>query len=84
MSLTATQIQALLDGPAAEPPLGTVPNLVNPPNELYTGRATSIATLVLCTLALILRLYTKAYVIRKINAADCKPSPYDIITPRRC
>ena len=81
MSLTATQIQALLDGPAAQPPAGTIPNLVDPPNELSTGRAVSIVTLVLCTLALILRLYTKAYVIRKINAADCKPFPYVIITP---
>ena len=76
MSLNATQIQALLDGPAAEPPPGTVPDLVNPPNELYAGRTTAIFTLVLCTLALILRLHTKAFVIRKIHAADCKPCPY--------
>ena len=88
MSLDASQIQALLDGPAAEPPSGVVPHLVNAPNDLYTGRAVCIVTLVLCTLALSLRLYTKAFVIGKIHAADCKASAYhyatNLLTPSRC
>ena len=76
MSLTEAQTQALLNGPAAEPPPGIVPNLVDPPSDLYAGTVISILTLVLCTLALVLRMLTKAFLMRQIHGADCKFTEY--------
>lgn len=70
--LTPQQLQALLDGPALPPPPGIIPQLDHPPNLRTTGNAVQIVCLVLATLALCMRLYTKAAIIRQIVLADCK------------
>ena len=53
------------------PPPGVVPNLVNPPNSARVAEAISIVDLVLSTLAVAMRLYTKVHVMHQIAAADC-------------
>ena len=78
-NLTPQQLQAFLDGPALPPPPGVIPQLDHPPNLRTTGIAAQVVCLVLATLALCMRLYTKAAIIRQIVLADCKS--YDQCTP---
>ena len=65
------QRQALLNGPAAPPPFGTVSNFEDPAN-LNTYLALTIA---LCfslgTFSVVLRTYTKKYIIRLLAYEDC-------------
>lgn len=68
---TPEQVQALLNGPARAPPAGVPPNLENPPNLNHY----LIITLVLCvlfsTLAVLIRMYTKFFLIRSVAYEDC-------------
>lgn len=69
---TPVEIQQLLDGPAAAPPPDQNSNLVDPPTlfDWY------IVTITLCvpisTLAIAMRIYTKAFLIRKLASDDCE------------
>ena len=69
---TPESVQMLLNGPAGTPPAGVTPNFDNPPNlNTYV-----VFTLVLCvsfaTVALLIRFYTKLFLIRSIAYEDCK------------
>ena len=70
---TQEQIQSLLLQPAAKPPVGQVSNFQNPPNldgPVITVTALCIA---IATLAVLMRTYTKALLIRSLAYEDCKP-----------
>lgn len=69
---TAEQLQALLNSPALEAPPGESPNLIDPPNKLLQSRVDYVVCLVIATLVLISRLYTKVRVIKIVSAPDCK------------
>ena len=83
-TLTPEQSQAalrtLLEGPAMSPPPGVIPNFHNPPNL----NAFVIMTVVLCfafaTLAVLLRIYTKIYILRALAWEDCRLSTL----PKHC
>ena len=66
------QLQAVLNGPAASPPAGVTPNFNDPPN---LNRAVAVV-LTLCvfssTVAFLLRLYTKKFLIRSWAYEDCE------------
>ena len=65
-------LQKLLDGPAMAPPPGIKPNFVNPPNldkEFYIDL---ILCLTISVLAVCMRVWTKARVMRKFQIEDCK------------
>jgi len=59
----ATEEQMLLNGPAGTPPFGTSSNLANPPNRDATQSLTTVVGLI--------RLYTKALIIRSFEYEDC-------------
>jgi hypothetical protein len=71
-SPTSEQLQTLLNGPAAMPSAGVLPNFVDPPNL----NAVIIPILTLClflaTLAVLARVYTKMFIIRSTAYEDCK------------
>jgi len=71
-SLTPEQLQRLLNGPASAPPAGVLPNF-NAPSDL---NKLFIATLILCisfsTSAILLRTYTKIFLIRSVAYEDCE------------
>ena len=69
---TPAQLQELLNGPALEPTLGVTPDFENPPNYRPVGLACRIITLLLATIAICMRMYTKSFIVRKLNSADCK------------
>lgn len=80
---TPEQLQVLLNGPALPPPPGVIPQLDHPPNLQGTGIAVQIVCLVLSTIALCMRLYTKTRIIRQLVPADCQshnPRYQDVLT----
>ena len=72
VNLTPAQLQALLDGPAGKPPLGITPNFVNPPNHATLAIAVMAIGLTISTLVLMIRMYTKIFLIRSVVLEDCK------------
>jgi hypothetical protein len=68
--MTPEQIQALLERPALAPPPGIEPNFVNPPDLKAVDYAVMSIAILLPTIAIALRLYTKAFVIRKPGLED--------------
>ena len=68
---TPEQLQILLNGPALAPPPGVIPNFIDPPNLDRTGTVVQLITLIVSTLAIIMRIYTKARILHQIAGADC-------------
>ena len=65
-------VQALLDGPALASPPGLLPNFVNPTNshkELVLAMSLSNT---LPSLAVLMRMYTKRFVMRAVFIEDCE------------
>ena len=72
-SPTPEQIKAaLLNGPAARPPPGVEPNFVDPTN-LDTAVITVLSVcLTITSFAVLIRLYTKLFVMKSAAYEDCK------------
>ena len=58
--------------PAAVPPPGVTPNLVNPDTQASTVFVTIGITVGLVAPAVIIRIFTKAYIIKTVNLEDCE------------
>ena len=58
--------------PALPPPLGVESNFVNPYSEAKSLYITAGVCGVLVTLAVIVRIYTKACIIKTVNLEDCR------------
>lgn len=75
-ALTPEQAQAalrtLLEGPAMSPPAGVVPNFHNPANLDVFVTLTITLCVTFGTLAVLLRMYTKMFIIRALALEDCK------------
>ena len=69
---TDTVIPLLSNIPALAPPAGVVPNFVNPENQNVTIYVVLTISISVTMLAVMTRIYTKAYIIRKIGWEDCK------------
>lgn len=62
---------ANLAGPALKPPANVTPNLTNPPNNNTLVAAVSIVCLVVVTLVVLIRCYTR-YAMRIFLVEDCE------------
>ncbi|KAI1380116.1 hypothetical protein F4677DRAFT_251415 [Hypoxylon crocopeplum] len=69
-SLTPEQLQALLNGPALQPPDNVIPNFDNPPNKNYIAQAVVPLCLTFTTIAFLLRAYARVFCIKKIELPD--------------
>lgn len=72
--MSSAALQKLLDGPAMKPPLGIKPNFTDPPNFRTAMLVVEVIFLVIPTLAIFMRLYTKARINRNVTLDDCKTS----------
>ena len=76
-SMNSEQAQAalhtLLEGPAMSPPPGVVPNFHNPPNLDVFVALTITLCVAFATLAVLLRMYTKVFILRALAWEDCRP-----------
>ena len=61
----------LLNGPALPPPPGVTPNFVNPANLDKLTIAIFTLCMILATLTVILRMWTKICIIRQTSIDDC-------------
>ncbi|KAI9041772.1 uncharacterized protein KD926_006496 [Aspergillus affinis] len=69
-SVTPEEREALLQGPAATPPPGMQSNLTNPPNQKAASYFIIIFFGLLATFALVVRIYTRALILRRVKVAD--------------
>ena len=70
--LTPGELQMLLNGPAVAPPTGSISNLDNPPNMNTVCYLTFYLCLICATLAVVMRIYTKHFLIHAIAYEDCE------------
>lgn len=87
-SLTPAQLelalQKLLNGPAGIPPAGIIPNFDNPPHlAVLLLEVTAGLTVGFATCALIIRIYTKHFLLRSMGYEDCKYRLFPLRTPSR-
>ena len=73
-SLTAEQLQieALLNGPAGQPPAGTLPDFQKRAGLENVFWVTIALGFALPSLALLIRIYTRHFILRSIGYDDCK------------
>lgn len=71
-NMNPSQVDALLDGPALAPPPGIEPNLVNPPDKIVASYLVTCFSLAISTLAVLVRMYTRAFVVKQVNFPDCE------------
>lgn len=67
-------LQSLLEGPAAAPPLGVTPNFVNPTNTTIKNQVIFTLCLAISVLAVGMRMWTKTRLVCKLVLEDCNPS----------
>lgn len=77
--LPPQQQEAILNGPALQPPAGVDQNLDNPPNNNAIPHAVIPICLFLATLAILVRTYTKIFIVRRINVDDGESTPISSI-----
>ena len=65
-------MQALLNGPAGTPPVGVLPNFDDLPNKYTPVTVTVSFCLVSATLLVLMRMYTKLFIIRSRAYEDCE------------
>ena len=79
-STTPEQVQAalrtLLEGPAMSPPPGILPDFHNPPNLNIFVALTITLCVTFATVAVLLRMYTKVFILRALAWEDCRPYSY--------
>ena len=65
-------LRTLLEGPATNPPAGVVPDFSDPANlDIYVTLCNSLC-FAFATLAVILRMYTKMFILRVLAWEDCR------------
>ena len=64
-------VQLLLNASAVPPPPGIVPNYVDPPSIGYAVLVVATISMILATIMLALRVFTKLYLIKAWNLEDC-------------
>ena len=79
-STTPEQVQAalrtLLEGPAMSPPAGILPKFHNPPNLNIFVTLTITLCVTFATVAVLLRMYTKVFILRALAWEDCRHYSY--------
>lgn len=60
----------LQDMPAMMPPEGQIPNFVNPETMHPIVLGVAIGTMVLMVIALVVRIFTKAFLLREVKLED--------------
>lgn len=67
-------LEAILEGPGLKPPPGVVPNFVDPPSQSAANVATQSICMILGTVCVFIRLYTRFFIVRSHGWEDCKQS----------
>lgn len=57
--------------PSAKPPNGITPNFVDPPSIGHRQTATNIVVLIVMIVVVLLRLYTRIFIVKSVGYDDC-------------
>lgn len=68
-------MDAILNGPAMAPPTGETSNFSNPPNENPLAIGVLVTMIVISTLCVLIRLYARVYLLRKVQAEESEYFP---------
>jgi hypothetical protein len=66
--------------PTMGAPAGTVPNFINPPDQMKGVIALHTTCLVIVTLAVALRIYTRKVIVRRLGVDDCMYCDTTLVT----
>ena len=66
------KIKELLEGPGMKPPMGVIPNFVDPPNQLDALLAVTSLCFIIATFCVAIRAWTRFYLMRTYGWEDCK------------
>lgn len=58
--------------PALQPPNGTVPNLVDPPNQNTLVMSIVVLCLVITTILVLIRVWARVVVMKMVRLQDCE------------
>lgn len=70
MSLSAEALEALLAAPALAPPAGVTPDFDNPPNQNGLAFAVTTFCMVVATICLAIRAYSRLWLERKTRVEE--------------
>lgn len=68
-------MDAILNGPAMAPPEGETSDFTNPPNENPLAIGVLVTMIVISTLCVLIRLYARVYLLRKVQLEESEYSP---------
>jgi len=68
--------------PAATPPNGTTSNFVNPPSVGNRQTITNIITLIIMIVVVLLRLYTRIFIVKSVGYDDCASISAEVSSDR--
>lgn len=70
-NLSSEEQQEILDGPGLTPPKGVTPNLNDPENHNGVAIAVSVVCICLVTTTILIRIYSRLFIVKKWNFEDC-------------
>ena len=79
---SSQELEALLNGPAGPPPPGVTPNFDDPANLNNLVILTLTMCLVFSSSTVLMRTYTKLFILRSWNYEDCKPTGILVSSPQ--
>ena len=66
------ELRTLLEGPAMSPPAGVIPDFDHAPNlDIYVAITITLCV-IFATLAVLLRMYAKVFILRVLAWEDCR------------
>lgn len=70
--MNSSQLEDSLDRPALEPPPGHAADLADPHIRVWESYLATSICLLITTLAVGLRMYTRTQITKRVTCADCK------------
>lgn len=65
-------LEQLLEGPGLEPPPGVLPNFIHPQSQSAANLACNITCLIVATICVAIRVYTRFVITRSHGWEDCE------------
>ena len=69
--MAQNNVTAMLHGPGLQPPLGVIPNLIDPPSQAHWVYVTLPICLAMSTPFVWIRLYSVFFILKSHGWADC-------------
>lgn len=70
MSLTSSELSALLAQPALQPPANVTPDYVDPPNKNQLAYFVTTFCMIIATVSFLIRAYTKSCLTKEVHVEE--------------